>query len=328
MKKQFLALILALMLAALCAVPAMADGAMETINFSSGDVYVGEVVNGKPNGVGTYTLASGKIYHGDMVDGYFEGTGTYLWTDGQLYVGEFVHDRIEGKGMVRYTDGTYYIGEFANNKCHGVGTYFAADGSVIESGKYENGTFIGGATAPTNEDGLQPEDVIGDWEHTFTFSGAVAVVSFEADGTCVLNSDGETASGVWGLDGWNVLVDGVAVAYENGELHWPVEGDTLVFTRKAAAAGLTKNDLIGTWVLYSMGDGDSVMIADEVGLVATMTFKADGTCAMTLNGENYRDTWDVDPENSMLIMGDTPNPVVDGEIHLDLGGVTAIFVRQ
>ena len=44
-------------------------GQVETINYSDGGVYVGEVMNGQRNGQGTYTYASGSVYVGEYRDG-------------------------------------------------------------------------------------------------------------------------------------------------------------------------------------------------------------------------------------------------------------------
>ena len=46
-----------------------AYGQVETINYSDGGVYVGEVRNGQRNGQGTYTYASGSVYVGEYRDG-------------------------------------------------------------------------------------------------------------------------------------------------------------------------------------------------------------------------------------------------------------------
>ncbi|MFM1604546.1 MAG: hypothetical protein ACKJRM_07160, partial [Porticoccaceae bacterium] len=38
---------------------------IETINYASGDIYVGEFRNGELNGQGTYTSANGDVYVGE-----------------------------------------------------------------------------------------------------------------------------------------------------------------------------------------------------------------------------------------------------------------------
>ncbi len=54
----------------------------------NGDVYVGEIVSGKPHGQGTITYAGNK-YVGEWSGGRWDGRGTYTRSDGEKYVGEF-----------------------------------------------------------------------------------------------------------------------------------------------------------------------------------------------------------------------------------------------
>lgn len=247
MKKQFFTLLLALMLAALCAVPAMADGAMETINYSNGDVYVGGVVNGLPNGIGTYTLASGQVYHGEMVDGYFHGIGIYVWPEGGSYTGSFVKDAFEGKGMYCYSDGTYYIGDFSGDKRNGQGTLYAADGSVLQSGTFVDNKFTGGAAAaapaaaPAVTSDLKAEDVIGVWtcislelEGTVlqaSLLGIESTMTFNADGTCKMTLADEVYNDTWEIEDGKIVMGGDALEIVDGQLIMTLEGNKIIFTR-------------------------------------------------------------------------------------------------
>ena len=45
-------------------------------------VYVGEVTNGLPNGLGRTTYSDGDKYVGEFKDGEKHGQGTMTWTDG------------------------------------------------------------------------------------------------------------------------------------------------------------------------------------------------------------------------------------------------------
>ena len=51
--------------------------------------YLGEVVNGKPNGQGTHTWPDGEKYVGEYKDGNENGQGTYTFTNGKKWIGEF-----------------------------------------------------------------------------------------------------------------------------------------------------------------------------------------------------------------------------------------------
>lgn len=170
MKKQCTALLLAVMLFVLCAVPAMAAGSKTTLNYKDGSVYMGEVSGGRPNGKGTVVMASGSVYTGDFVNGQYQGKGTYISSDGNAYVGDFVNSNFHGYGTFTWADGTVYVGDFADNArtgrgmeirpngefylgevfdgyYHGQGTYFAADGTPIDSGLFENHRFLGSSSA-------------------------------------------------------------------------------------------------------------------------------------------------------------------------------------
>jgi len=55
----------------------------------NGDVYVGEIVSGKPHGQGTRTFTNGWKYEGEWKDGTEHGQGSLTFRDGGKYVGEF-----------------------------------------------------------------------------------------------------------------------------------------------------------------------------------------------------------------------------------------------
>ena len=55
----------------------------------NGDVYVGEIVSGKPHGQGTRTFTNGDKYEGEWKNGRWDGQGAWIESDGIKYVGEF-----------------------------------------------------------------------------------------------------------------------------------------------------------------------------------------------------------------------------------------------
>ncbi|OQA33914.1 MAG: MORN repeat protein [Betaproteobacteria bacterium ADurb.Bin341] len=65
----------------------------------SGDRYVGEVLDGKKHGKGTYIWASGNRYEGEWVNDRKHGKGTFTWTDGDRYEGGWVNDTPQGFGV-------------------------------------------------------------------------------------------------------------------------------------------------------------------------------------------------------------------------------------
>ena len=67
------------------------------------------------NGNGTYKWESGDLYVGDWVEGKRTGYGRYDWVDGSYYVGRFLNNLLEGKGAYYASDGSSMIGTFEQN---------------------------------------------------------------------------------------------------------------------------------------------------------------------------------------------------------------------
>ena len=77
-----------------------------------GDKYVGEHIDGKPHGQGTYTFANGDKYVGKFKNDNLHGQGTYAFANGDKYVGEFNDDKRHGQGTYTFVNGEKYSGEF------------------------------------------------------------------------------------------------------------------------------------------------------------------------------------------------------------------------
>ena len=79
----------------------------------NGDVYVGEIVSGKPHGQGTRTFTNGDKYVGEWKNGKENGNGKRNSPDGRNYVGEWKDDKEwngneynkDGKIISKYVDG-------------------------------------------------------------------------------------------------------------------------------------------------------------------------------------------------------------------------------
>ena len=111
--------------------------------FPSGGIYTGEFEDGKRNGQGVLTLPSGEQYAGGFRDGRYAGRGTLTFPDRTTYEGDFWAGQFDGYGTVTFADGGRYVGEVRNGKRHGQGTEFAANGTVLRSGMWENNLFVG-----------------------------------------------------------------------------------------------------------------------------------------------------------------------------------------
>lgn len=85
----------------------------QTLNYPHGK-YVGEVLNGKAHGYGSYTSAkSGTVYSGQFIADTFNGEGTMTWTNGSRYVGKWQNDT-GVSGVMTYSNGATASGIVKN----------------------------------------------------------------------------------------------------------------------------------------------------------------------------------------------------------------------
>ena len=95
----------------------------------NGDVYVGEVMSGKPHGQGTRTFTNGDKYVGEWKDGKENGNGKRNSPDGRNYVGEWKDGKEHGQGTFTFPNGKKYVGEWKEGRPNGQGTDIFPDGS-------------------------------------------------------------------------------------------------------------------------------------------------------------------------------------------------------
>ena len=134
------------------------DVEIHTINYNSGDKYVGEYKDGKRHGYGTYCFSSGAKYIGHWKNGLQDGFGVYYNTKIKVYEGGYKEGKYCGHGIKydlygvaisgmwendkcievlfnlkykSYNNGRY-IGELKDGKRHGRGSYYWADGNRYE----------------------------------------------------------------------------------------------------------------------------------------------------------------------------------------------------
>jgi len=107
--------------------------------------------------VGAVTLPNGYRYVGEFRNGYPDGQGAYFVTSNEQYFGTFgplspktsfalppafSSEQLNGLGTRVYSDGSQYSGEFRNGEPHGPGTLTRINGSVFQTGLWENGTLL------------------------------------------------------------------------------------------------------------------------------------------------------------------------------------------
>jgi hypothetical protein len=106
-----------------------------TFTSVSGNKYIGEFKDGKPNGQGTATYTVGTKYVGEWKDGKRNGQGTATYPNGEKYIGGFKDDKRNGRGTYLFLGdnqfkGDKYVGEYKDDKRNGQGTFLKADGRV------------------------------------------------------------------------------------------------------------------------------------------------------------------------------------------------------
>jgi len=99
-----------------------------TLTWSDGGKYVGEFMHGKEHGQGTKTQSNGIKYVGRWKNGLPNGQGTMTTPDGGKYVGEFKNLKKHGQGTKTFPDGREYVGEYKDDYYHGQGTFTFPDG--------------------------------------------------------------------------------------------------------------------------------------------------------------------------------------------------------
>ncbi|EQC37434.1 hypothetical protein SDRG_05037 [Saprolegnia diclina VS20] len=107
--------------------------------YHSGDTYVGEFLDGKRHGRGTYTVAAtGYTYVGDWVHDQRHGTGV-LTTHQGTYTGSWAHDARCGDGLFQDGDRFVYKGRWKSNAFHGLGHLVDANRGFVYDGEFLNG---------------------------------------------------------------------------------------------------------------------------------------------------------------------------------------------
>ena len=171
---------------------------MEEIKYPNGDVYFGELKDGKYHGQGTFkshygsylyvgewknntqhgkgtiTFVSGGKYIGQWKNDAKHGNGTHTWPHGVKYVGGWKNNNMHGKGTHTWPNGDKYVGDWKDGKKNGKGTNTWANGDKYVGG-WKNSNMHGKGTHTWNGD-----KYVGGWKDnakhgkgTYTFSNGV-----------------------------------------------------------------------------------------------------------------------------------------------------------
>lgn len=108
--------------------------------------YVGEIIDGIPNGQGAGFDPSGEmIYEGSFKNGKYDGHGQYYVNGTLIYDGEFSTNKYDGYGKLYSHGRLFYEGEFKYNNRHGKGKlYDDTRLKILEyEGEFKNDKFDG-----------------------------------------------------------------------------------------------------------------------------------------------------------------------------------------
>jgi hypothetical protein len=102
------------------------------LKFENGDVYDGQLLDGKRTGKGRMVWASGQSYEGDWRDDAPEGDGTMVFVNGDRYTGQVKDGTPQGRGKMQFANGDTFEGQFDKGRPDAEGVYMAKDGSRYE----------------------------------------------------------------------------------------------------------------------------------------------------------------------------------------------------
>ncbi len=107
------------------------QAAEQTITYSNGDVYTGEIKNGWPHGRGRMKYSNGREYSGEWFENVRQGYGEQTWTKSPKYIsyqGHWAKDLPQGTGTLSFHSGQVYTGDFHQAKFHGEGQMTHSNG--------------------------------------------------------------------------------------------------------------------------------------------------------------------------------------------------------
>uniref|UniRef100_A0A8V0Y8G7 Radial spoke head 1 homolog n=1 Tax=Gallus gallus TaxID=9031 RepID=A0A8V0Y8G7_CHICK len=114
----------------------------EMDRFKTGAYYVGEYLQNKKHGHGTFYYPDGSKYEGSWVDDQRHGYGEYTYANGDSYAGEWFNDNRHGQGTYIYKDtGSVYVGGWVNGIQEGEAELIHLNHRY--RGKFLNGTPVG-----------------------------------------------------------------------------------------------------------------------------------------------------------------------------------------
>ena len=87
----------------ICELKEVKDGKKLYIcNFDNGDIYQGELKNGKRHGEGAYQWHDNTTYIGEWKENIQDDDGICIWNNGNIYMGKWKNGKMNGDGKFYY----------------------------------------------------------------------------------------------------------------------------------------------------------------------------------------------------------------------------------
>jgi hypothetical protein len=97
--------------------------------WDNGDVFDGQMIEGKRNGKGRIVWANGMSYDGDWRDDVAVGEGVIVFANGDRFQGQVKDGTPDGRGLMQFSNGNTYEGQFSNGLADAEGVYTEKGGS-------------------------------------------------------------------------------------------------------------------------------------------------------------------------------------------------------
>ena len=129
------------------------------VRWTDGEIYEGEWENDKRCGTGILRGENGVVYEGEWRDDNECGSGKKILPNGDIREGNWRDGRLHGYGIVKKSNGVYLEGMFENNKLNGWGSYRSSKKGIYEGELKDNKRHGKGCMKFSNGDIYN-----GDWE--------------------------------------------------------------------------------------------------------------------------------------------------------------------
>ena len=109
------------------------------IQYENGEIYKGELINNKREGVGKFYMKNGDYYIGRWINDKAQGFGRQYYPNKKLkYIGNFDNNEYNDYGVYFWENGERYEGFFRNSMATGIGKYYYINGDLYEGDFVDN----------------------------------------------------------------------------------------------------------------------------------------------------------------------------------------------